>query len=557
MKKKLTKLAVTCRELAESYRKFNEEVYLSFSGVQRKGVVFCNLMLSLYITAVAVLLGFSINGKDAVLHGPVLFLLVYQALKFFLVRHGDLCISCSKERGKLSPKLFAVTSSIVFAVFILNLFAHYPGGISPDNIDQWNQVRDGNFHNWHPAIHTMMIWLVTRVLPVYSFFIGFQILAFSMVSGYMAATLAAWGVKKLWIAIFLVTIVATPSTRGILLYAWKDTALTILLLCLAVYMINIVLSDGKWLLRWYNVGALAIIGALTIVRHNGFFFTLPLGILIIVCYGKVTRNAIFAVALSVLMVLSITRVLYPLVGVTHSQTQVHVESVGLPMTILSGVMARYPERLDEQTRKFLSGMATDEEWRATFVRGNYNSVKWAFGTSRFLAEIPPQELLLMTLRTIRNAPTISLMEVIALTRMVWNPLDWHYNVGRDVEPRATGIVYSEHEIELLQPIINISRIMYGLINIAIGLLIPGYILTSIGLHMLLLLLAGVYSVNRNLGAKALVLFIPSVAYNLGTMLLLSGPDYRFFHFNTVITLPLIVALLARNVGSTKQNDHEC
>ena len=555
MKKTLTDFAESCRGFLESYRKFNEKVYAPFTCRQRRGVVFCNVMLSLYITMVIIL--HSLAGLQAILSVPLLFCAVYQAFKLFLLKHGELYIFRAKERGKLSLKIFAIASSAVFAIFILNLFANYPGGISWDNVVQWNQVREGIFHNWHPAIHTMMIWLVTRVLPVYSFFIGFQILAFSMVSGYIAATLAAWGVKKLWIAIFLVTIIATPSTRGILLHAWKDTALTILLLCLAVYMINIVLSDGKWLLKWYNVGALAIIGALAIVRHNGFFFTLPLGILIIVCYGKTTRNAIFAVAVSVLMVLSITRVLYPLVGVTHSQTQVHVESVGLPMTILSGVMARYPERLDEQTREFLSGMATDEEWRATFVRGNYNSVKWAFGTSRFVAEIPPQELILMTLRTIRNAPRVSLAEVIALTRMVWNPLDWRYNVGRGVDPRATGVVYSEHEIELLQPIINISRILYGLINIAIGLLIPGYILTSIGLHMLLLLLAGVYSVNRNLGTKALVLFIPSVAYNLGTMLLLSGPDYRFFHFNTVITLPLIVALLARDVGSTKQNDHEC
>jgi hypothetical protein len=45
------------------------------------------------------------------------------------------------------------------------------------------------------------------------------------------------------------------------------------------------------------------------------------------------------------------------------------------------------------------------------------------------------------------------------------------------------------------------------------------------------------------------------------MLLLSGPDYRFFHFNIVITFSLIVALLAKarkkqttaTAGQTEEN----
>ena len=117
---------------------------------------------------------------------------------------------------------------------------------------------------------------------------------------------------------------------------------------------------------------------------------------------------------------------------------------------------------------------------------------------------------------------------------------------------AINVVYSEYEIAAIQPIINLSQILYGFINIVMGLFPTSLMLTSIGLHMLLLLLTGVFSINRNLGAKALVLFIPSVAYNLGTMLLLSGPDYRFFHFNTVITLPLIVVLLARSAEDARQ-----
>ncbi len=101
----------------------------------------------------------------------------------------------------------------------------------------------------------------------------------------------------------------------------------------------------------------------------------------------------------------------------------------------------------------------------------------------------------------------------------------------------------------MQPIKNWCQDLYNdYIRATIELLTPSRILTSIGLHMLLLLLAGVYSVNCNLGTKSLFLILPSIAYNFGTMLLLCGPDYRFFHFNAVITLPLLIALLSKKVN---------
>ncbi|MCL2608780.1 MAG: hypothetical protein FWD94_02610 [Treponema sp.] len=555
MKKSLAKFLEVIRSFAESYRTLNETVYAPLSARQRTVVIFFNVLLALYIATIITLSNFYTGGKDAIFLWPILFCVAYQGLKFLLRKHGAWYIHCKKERGKLSLKTFLVASSIPFIVCMANLFAHYPGGISPDNISQWIQVQSENFDNWHPAIHTMLIWLVTHIVPTYSFFIGFQITFFCMAIGYMYATLQVWGIKKRWSVFFLILAVTPLPTRNIVLHAWKDTASTILLLFLAVCTINIVLSGGKWLSKWNNVLAIAVVGALaSIVRHNGFFFTLPFGILVAACYTKVTRNALFTIAASIVLVLGITKVLYPVVGVSQSKTQRYIESVGLPMTILSGVMSREPERLDDETRAFLTGIATEEQWREVFRHGNYNSVKWPFDISRFIEQIPPQKLLQMTLRTIRAVPTTSLNEVIALTKMVWHPVDWRYGIGISGADGTAYRLYSEHELDTMRPVIKTSGILYGFIDTIIKMVIPSFIFSSIGLNMLLLLLAGVFSVNRNLGAKALVLFIPSVAYNLGTMLLLSGQDYRFFHFNIVITLPLIIVLLAKNHEISPQND---
>ena len=529
--------------LIELYRDFTERAYAPFTGIHKKGVFICNIAFSLYVTTVISMLTLSSNI-------PLLLFTIYQITKLCLIKWSDLRISCLSERCRLQKNTFIICSSIIFAVLIINLLAHYPGGISGDSLDQWNQVQTGNFNNWHPAIHTMIIWLITRIVPFYSFFICFQILCFSILSGYMAATIEAWGIKKRWVIIFMITIISTQTTRNIMLYPWKDTAFTVLVLCLSVYMVNIVLSRGLWLTKWYNTSALAVVGALaSIIRHNSFFFTVPLGILLITFYTKSTRNTIIAVISSILVVLGITNILYPLANVTYPTNQTYVESVRLPMTILSGVMVNKPEALDQQTKEFLLKIVDEQEWMKTYKSGNFNSIEWYFDTTDIISEIPPGDLIMMTLRAIINAPMTSLREFIALTRMVWSPLDWR-NISVITDEGINAL--SDNELVFMQQIRAVGQVINSFFNAAFWLFTPSSILGSIGLHMTTLLVIGVYSINRNMGVKGLFLIIPSVMYNLGTMLLLGGPDYRFFHFNTVVTLPLIIALLA----SSKHNEDQ-
>jgi len=79
----------------------------------------------------------------------------------------------------------------------------------------------------------------------------------------------------------------------------------------------------------------------------------------------------------------------------------------------------------------------------------------------------------------------------------------------------------------------------------VQMLTPSQILQSAGLNLFTLALAGGYSLRRRRGLHTLLLILPSAAYNIGTMLMLCGGDYRFFQFNAVITIPLVLVCLGR------------
>jgi hypothetical protein len=45
----------------------------------------------------------------------------------------------------------------------LYLLAFWPGIMTEDSIDQWTQAQRGVFRDEHPAVHTLLIWLITRL----------------------------------------------------------------------------------------------------------------------------------------------------------------------------------------------------------------------------------------------------------------------------------------------------------------------------------------------------------------------------------------------------------
>jgi len=466
------------------------------------------------------------------------------------------------QRDKLSWQIFAAVAGMTLAALLFNLAAHYPGAASWDNMEQWDQVQTGVFRDWHPAIHTMLIWLVTRVVNRYAFFIAVQMLCFSLLAGYMAATLRAWGLRRGWVIAFAVSLLAARSTGNILLFAWKDTMFTLLALALAAQMINIVLSDAAWLRRWPNRIAFALAIALaSLVRHNGIFFTIPLLLLLLLFYRKkALLDCLLAVLLAGVMFLGVRGPLYSLARVTRDENQGYVEAVGLPMTILCSVYRTEPEKLDLETHALMAAIAAPEEWEAYFHFGSYNSIKWIVGANETLQDVPLGSLLRMTLRCVRAAPETSLRASLALTQYVWDPNVWDYSVdfmrSWDHPEDHSNSISEQAENVNAEKIESIEK-RYSAYREAVQLLTPSKLLQSVGISMLALALAGAYSLRRRRGVKVLLLIAPSAAYNIGTMLMLCGGDYRFFQFNAVITIPLVLVCLGREEEhvNEKRQDH--
>ena len=508
-------------------------------------------------------------------------------------RLKELTPTVHSAREKLSPKVFFGAFLGVFVVLALALLAQYPGGFANTDIGwQWMQVQTGNYDAWHPPIHTFLIWLVTRVVNSYGFFIAVQALFFSLLCGYMAATLRAWGMQKLWIAFFVVAIVSTHSTRGLMLHAYKDSMFTCFALWLAVCLANIALSRGEWLGKWSNRAALAVVLAfVSTIRLNGFFFTVPVVALLFALYGKKRAVAsAFSGALALLLVLGVTGPLYNAVGVKRFAGQTYEEMTVSPMNVLCSIYTVKPDALNEDGIQFMQWRATPAQWKEWGRFGDYRGIKGANNPTfpqvqekmdQVLAEYalhcPPKKLPSMLWHVIKNEPTLALKALAHATYIMWDPtavqhtikappdhLLWvtldHPALNEDLDNRLTGIQLRESVLaETKMPFFRVFQKFqapFQAIEWVFHHLTPGSLLQCVGINIIALMLGMWFSLRRRRGWEALLLALPSLACSLTLLPMMIGPDYRWLHFNVVITVPLVLVCLAKSQGKKNPRNEE-
>jgi hypothetical protein len=525
-------------------RDIRNTFYAGMKKQQKRIFIFCNIFLSAYITFFVYVSHSNIffTGKQRTLIvffiSIFIFLLVYNIIILVCSKYNHVSLVVLKKKEALKKETVVLFGGLCWVILLLSLAASFPGGKSPDTEAQWAQVHNLNFNDWHPVIHTLLIWLVTRIIDRYAFVVFVQITVFSIGVGYLIATLESWGFSKKHLLIAGLFITLNPYTMNIMMYPWKDLALTILITYTTIMTINIYYSGGSWFLKYGNMALFAVTtGIASIARHNGFFFTAPLYILIVLLYSKRAIKALFSVVLAVLVIFLVKVPLYNVLNVTYPHNT-YRESVGIPMTILGDTLVKNPSRLPPEAKEFLNTIATDEEWREKYTPGDYNSIKFVSAASNIVETIPPKTLLKWVLRTCVSANYEAFHAFCDVTAIAWDIFKGGSMVGPPA-PTNNNIIIK---------ILHFCFTSYSGLCLAIPVI--SSLFANVGLLMLLLLLAGMLALGRN-GTTVILLVVPSVCYNLGTMMLLCGPDVRFFHFNVVITLPLLFVLLTKQYAGNE------
>ena len=429
---------------------------------------------------------------------------------------------------------------VVFAWMMVYFYAYFPGSFDWDNLDQWWQIQNHQYDTWHPVFHTLIIAAFSKLVNHYGFAVFMQLLLYSLACGYLLYTMAKWRFPVWGLILTEFFLAANPQTHRILLFMWKDSALTVFMVLFTVYLIQIWKTNGAWLKKKRNLTVfILVLISVSLVRHNGILYTIPLLILMLLFFRELRREAAVSLVLMLAGMWIIEHPIYDLVGASRPD-QTYVETVGVPMTILCNVHEMAPESLSPEAAEFFAKIGPEKRWKI-YEMGNYNSFKFVTNANTVIKETDPAEFLKFTAETIRNAPGLSLQAFYEVTRMVWDirgTEEWHADLEYQIRENDWNFSYVKNREGMRTALNDFDE---WVLNSPVD-----YLFSYNGTHLLILILCTLFVfIRKGKGWKAMTLILPILAYSYGTMLLLCGPTYRFFHFDSVIFVPLCLLLFSR------------
>ena len=444
------------------------------------------------------------------------FFFSYLALRY-LPEPLDRIRLCAENRH---CRLFGVLIAIVTMLFLLVYFlGYYPGGMSYDSRVQYMQaVGETPYSDWHPVLHTLLFFtLPLRIAQRFDLIILLQLLYFSLAFGYAMYAVYKNHCPRPIALCICIYVWLNPFLFCNMMYPWKDNAMTIFATLLMGYYVQIICTRGVWLEKKLNLAVFCIAAVLcSFMRHNAVLFVAPLVLLVLFYSIRKARLRIGVVA-GIALLFSLVKISYTGMGIEQPGNRI-VETVGLPATIWCNVMKCNPEALPEETRAFMYELATQESYENDYTTGAFNSIKFKsqINTAK-INSLTYAQVLRYTYQCFRYAPNASIDALVKLTRVVW---------GIDGETAPTSVYIASNKWNIQSKIFPFFDTLVGQMNQFFSCGLGRFLFGSIGLHLLVLLAAGLCLLAR--GRLSLLHMLPLFFYNFGTMLLLSGEDYRFF-----------------------------
>lgn len=408
-----------------------------------------------------------------------------------------------------------------------------PEGIySPDSLEQLEQAVGGKYSDWHPVWHTLLFFKLPLLLTgEKTSIIVFQSIFFCLSIACMTETayeLGGWRSAVLCFSFVMLN----PYTGFLLLHPWKDAAFastSLLAVCLAVRL----WCAGSE--RSVSRPTLVLMGLLlanaTLFRHNGILLTLVLLLALLFILGR--KRWFLVAAVFVLFIVLIKGPVYHALDVEKPGNRV-VETTGLPMTVIGNVVTKNPGAMDGELRDFAYSILTPEEWNKHYQTGNFNYAKWNSSHLQVIEDAGAATVLRYMFKCFRLAPRESLQGLLALTELVYAPagpivdeLPLMEEYLDKVEPFGVGFTAVSEKL-YLDTFLNYCR--------------------YIGVSILLVLLPMLVKCDLWSGRdwQRILIALSLLCYDFGTMLLLTGPDYRFFYVSLLCSPILAVLMLYEN-----------
>ena len=413
------------------------------------------------------------------------------------------------------PIKFACPSWIVWSI---SLAIYWPGMMSHDSIVQWRQLASGHIMDYQPALHTMVLWIMTRIWFTPAMVALFQILILGFSIGWFLKIIEDWGVNTQWVWIGSILVACSPINMVLSITIWKDILYTAVFIIITGLMFTIgTTKNDNYFNRKLNIILYSsLLALITLFRWNGAIIAISCLFFIWIFFRKKWKNTIYIFVTYLFIIIFFRGPIFSILDIKTSKYLFYT----LPLHHMGAFLSE-EYVFTEDEKDFLNQIAPIEsnwDYDCNVIRGYAFSENSIYNKTFLLNN--NQEFLRLYFKSMFNYPLVYLKHLKCVTSFIWNP--WASMEKMQLKT-VGGIRWIPYENEF--GIISDSKIQFAVIPLT------GYIKGTMFLWkpaIFLYLSIGVmlFAIYKH-GWYLLLTFIPLLSQSVGIALVTNSQEFRY------------------------------
>lgn len=462
---------------------------------------------------------------------------------------GNTCNTSKTKR--IFSKVFLVSFVLCLLFWIPGYLYEFPGIITPDSINQIEQVLGlVTLSNHHPLAHTFLIGICLR--PVYAitgdinaavgFYTFIQMVLMALIVAYSVNSLKLIGLKLRWVYLSLAFYVLIPFQWVYMVTVWKDVLFAgLIMLFTATFIRVLLLGFEKIKITDLILHFIACVGT-ALFRSNGLYaFLLMIPFLCIWGFRafKYRKRMIYTWGLSLAVILIIRFPVMGSIGVVQAD---FIESLSIPIQLFCRVLVEDKD-LGSQDTQMVDNIIDTTYIHELYAPDFADNMKELFraGDTDYL-EQHIFEYALLWIRTGVKYPGLYIDEYKNMTYGYWYP-DNPQGEGAYIVADNDGVCNNALGIErkwLMGGAPAKLWLKTREIGTKLGTMLPVYgVLFCMGAAFFIECIALGIIISRKHKGKILPLLLPFFAVCTVLIATPVAADFRYTYFLTML-LPTII-----------------
>lgn len=497
------------------------------------------LLITLYASFACIGNALFLTGEDPLTWAQVCYFIVF-ACWFFSIEIAFLYVTYSLQetynRSALTNaalvnkgsgiQLWGLVFLILTTIWLICLFAFYPGIMSSDSLDQWGQAT-GVFplNDWHPVFHTLFNRIFLLVSRNPAIIATGQIFLLAAVAATFILFLYKKGVSKNWLLFFTLIFALFPANGIMVITLWKDIPFTISLLWLT-YLLARISTDINYLKnnRLALAGLTLALVAVALFRHNGIVvYILVFLVLSFYSFRYKTRWTLLSLAASLVLIIGFK------VFVSGNKRVIPVPSEVKLIAPVNGLAAAMKENaLTTDVQKKMETILNREDWIRLY--SPYWANAYQFNTNgaymKNLSAYSTGDILKMYASTMYRHPYFIIKDRLQGTDILWDvsrpALAYNFYYSTELEANNYGLTQKKNN---LKPVIS----KYLKTSETIG----ADFFWRAGIYNILIFLL-MFFVAKTKSKRNLLSFLPWLGAVLSLLPSLVWQEFRYIYFVQVL-----------------------